>query len=299
MTHSNKSNCLRIRIVFDGSRGMFGPGMADRLTLIDNAGPIAAAGCRLAMRFIAPMRVSAISLAVLLGATAAAAAELKVAVAANFTDPMKALAPLFEESTGHKLVLSYGSTGQIFAQIKQAAPFEVFLAADKATPTKAVAEGLAVVGTQFTYAVGKLALYSKTPGLVTGEETLQQSKFDKLAIANPATAPYGAAAVDVMKALGVHKALEAKIVQGQNIGQTFQFVETGNAETGFVALAQIARVTGGSRWVVPEGLHPPILQDAVLLKAGDGNPAARAFLDFLKSKEVRAVIEAYGYGVGG
>lgn len=251
------------------------------------------------MRFIARARASAIGLAALLSATAAATAELKVAVAANFTDPMKAIAPLFEKTTGHKLVLSYGSTGQIFAQIKQAAPFEVFLAADKATPSKAVAEGHAVGGTQITYAVGKLALYSRTPDLVAGEETLRQSKFARLAIANPATAPYGAAAVDVMKALGVHKALEPKIVQGQNIGQTFQFVETGNAEVGFVALAQIARLTGGSRWVVPGTLHPPIEQDAVLLKTGEGNPAARAFLDFLKGREARTVIETFGYGMGG
>lgn len=224
------------------------------------------------------------------------AAEVKVAVAANFTDPSKEIAALFEQSTGHKLVLSFGSTGQFFAQITQGAPFEVFLSADKATAEKAVAQGHAVAGTEFTYAVGKLVLYSKTPGLVSGEETLRRGKFAKLAIANPAAAPYGAAAVETMKALGLHDTLAPRIVRGQNIAQTFQFVESGNAEVGFVSLAQIAFVKGGSRWVVPAKLHAPILQDAVLLKSGVKNDAARAFLAFLKAKESHVVIEKFGYG---
>ncbi len=223
---------------------------------------------------------------------------VKVAVAANFTEPAREIATAFEKATGNRLVLSFGSTGQFFAQIRQAAPFEVFLAADKATPTKAVAEGLAVPGTQFTYAVGKLVLYSATAGLATGESALKSPKFDKIAIANPATAPYGAAAVEVMKALGVHDALAGKIVQGQNIGQAYQFVASRNAEIGFVALSQIARVEGGSRWVVPGKLHKPILQDAVLLKVGEGNPAARALLDYLKGRDAQAVIEKFGYGIG-
>lgn len=230
-------------------------------------------------------------------ASAAHAAEVKVAVAANFTAPSKEIAALFEKASGHKLVSSFGATGQFYAQITQGAPFEVLLSADKATPAKAIAEGHAIKGAAFTYAVGKLVLYSKTAGLVTGEDALKQGKIATIAIANPSAAPYGAAAVETMKALGIYEALAPKIVQGQNIAQTYQFVETGNAEVGFVALAQIAFVTGGSRWVVPAKLHAPILQDAVLLKPGEKSDAARAFLAFLKSKEARVVIEKFGYGV--
>lgn len=237
-------------------------------------------------------------LASLLSVAAAQAVEVKVAVAANFTDPIREIAPLFEKATGHTLVLSYGATGQFFAQIKQGAPFEVFMAADQATPTRALAEGLAVAGTRFTYAVGKLALYSAIRGLVTGDQTLRDGRFKRLAIANPATAPYGAAAIEVMNALGVHDALAPKIVQGQSIGQTYQFVKTANAELGFVALSQITLVEGGSRWIVPADLHSPILQDAVLLKSGEQSAAAKAFLAFLKGKEARAIIEKFGYGSG-
>jgi len=223
--------------------------------------------------------------------------EVKVAVAANFVEPLKEIAAAFDKATGSEILPSFGATGHFYAQITQGAPFEVLLAADKATPTKAVAENLAIAGTQFTYAIGKLVLYSTTPGLATGEEALKSAKFAKIAISNPATAPYGAAAVEVMKALGVHTALASSIVQGQNIGQTFQFIRTGNAEVGFVALSQVAFVEGGSRWIVPGKLHQPILQDAVLLKPGAGNAAASAFLDFLKGKEAQAVIEKFGYGV--
>lgn len=249
------------------------------------------------MRVATLARGVAVAVITLLTVTAARAAELKVAAAANFTDPIKEITPLFEKATGHKLALSFGATGQIYAQITQGAPFEVFLAADKATPAKAIAEGFAVKGTELTYAVGKLVLYSKTPGLVAAGETLKSGKFAKIAIANPATAPYGAAAVETMKALGVHDELAPKIVQGQNIAQAYQFIETGNAEVGFVALAQVAFVDGGSRWIVPGKLHAPILQDAVLLKTGEGNPAARDFIEFLKGKEARVVIERFGYGI--
>lgn len=242
-------------------------------------------------------RAALIVTACALGASVAQAAEVKVAVAANFTEPSKEIAALFEKAAGHKLVLSFGATGQFYAQITQGAPFEILLSADKATPAKAVAEGHAIKGTEFTYAVGKLVLYSKTAGLVTGEETLKQGKFAKIAIANPGAAPYGAAAVETMKALGLYDTLAPKIVQGQNIAQTFQFVESGNAEVGFVALAQIAFVKDGSRWVVPAKLHAPILQDAVLLKPGEKNEAARAFLAFLNGREARAVIEKFGYGI--
>lgn len=225
------------------------------------------------------------------------AEDVKVAVAANFTEPAKEIAPLFEKATGNKLLLSFGATGQFYAQISQGAPFAILLSADKATATKTVTEGFAVKGTQFTYAVGKLVLFSKAPGLVDGEATLKQGKFAKLAIANPGAAPYGAAAVQTMKALGMYDALQPKIVQGQNIAQAFQFVDTGNAEIGFVALSQVAFVKGGSRWVVPGKYHEQINQDAVLLKPGTESAAAKSFLTFLKGKDARVVIEKFGYGV--
>jgi len=230
-------------------------------------------------------------------AGSASASPLKVAVAANFTDPAKEIASLFEKASGHKLVLSFGSTGQFYAQISQGAPFEVFLSADKATPAKAISEGHAIKGTEFTYAVGRLVLFSKTPGLVENEQSLKQAKFSKLAIANPSAAPYGAAAVETMKALGVWDALQPRIVQGQNIAQTFKFTETANADAGFVALSQVVFLTGGSRWVVPGRYHAPIAQDAVLLKAGSANKAAREFLAFMRSDQARLVIEKFGYGV--
>lgn len=238
------------------------------------------------------------ALTALLPSSMVAAAELKVAVAANFTEPAKAIGALFQASSGHKLVLSFGATGQFYAQIAQGAPFEVLIAADTATPAKAIAEGHAIAGTAFTYAVGKLVLFSKSGALVLGEATLRDGRFAKLAIANPATAPYGTAAVETMKALGVYEALAPKLVQGNNIAQAFQFIDTENAELGFVALSQVALVKGGSRWIVPTNLHSPIAQDAVLLKAGAGSDAAKAFLSFLKGPQARGVIETFGYGAG-
>lgn len=224
--------------------------------------------------------------------------EVKVAVAANFNEPMKEIAAAFEKSTGHKLVLSFGATGQFYAQITQGAPFEILISADKTTPAKAIREGHAVAGTAFTYAVGKLVLYGKSLDLAAGAAVLKDGKFAKIAIANPATAPYGAAAVETMKSLGVHARLEPRIVQGNNIAQTFQFIETGNAEIGFVALSQVISAKNGSRWLVPANLYAPIAQDAVLLKVGTASDAAKAFLSFLKGPQARAVIEKYGYGVG-
>ena len=224
------------------------------------------------------------------------AAEVKVAVAANFTDAVKEIGALFEKASGHTAVFSFGPTGGLYNQITQAAPFEVFLSADQATPAKAIKEGHAVEGTAFTYATGKLVLFSKTDGLTLGEAALKDGKFTRIAIANPKTAPYGAAAVEVMEKLGVYKALEGKIVQGNNIAQTFQFVDTANAEIGFVAFAQVALKPGGSRWVVPASMYKTIAQDAVLLKTGANNDAAKAFLAFLKGPEARKVIEKYGYG---
>jgi len=238
------------------------------------------------------------TLALGLLAPAATAGEAKVAVAANFTNAAKEIAARFETSTGDRAVFSFGSTGQLYTQISQGAPFEVFLAADQERSKKAVAENLAVSGTLFTYATGKIVLYSREPGVVNGEAILKTAAFNKIAIANPVTAPYGAAAVQAMKALGVYDALSAKFVQGNNIAQTFQFVDSGNAAVGFVALSQIALHDKGSRWIVPEALYSPIAQDAVLLKRGAENPVARAFLAFLKGPEARAVKQKYGYGPG-
>lgn len=238
-----------------------------------------------------------VAIAVVAGASASArAAEVKVAVAANFTEAVKEIGALFEKATGHRAVFSFGPTGGLYNQITQAAPFEVFLSADQATPAKAVKENHAVEGSAYTYATGKLVLFSKAEGMTLGEATLKESKFAKIAIANPKTAPYGAAAVEVMQKLGVYDALKEKIVEGNNIAQTYQFVDTGNAEVGFIAFAQVALKSGGSRWVVPASVHKTIAQDAVLLKTGSGNEAAKGFLTFLKGPEARKVIEKYGYG---
>jgi molybdate transport system substrate-binding protein len=224
------------------------------------------------------------------------AANTNVAVAANFTEPSREIAQLFKSKTGDEAVLSFGSTGQFYTQITQGAPFQVFLSPDQSTPKKLADGGLAVADSLFTYAVGKLILFSRSPGLMMGEQTLREAKFNKIAIANPATAPYGAAAVETMKALGVYDALASKIVQGENIAQTFQFVDTGNAEVGFVALSQAIARQGGSRWAVPPNLYGAIRQDAVLLRSGTDSEAAKAFLAFLKGPEAHSVIERYGYG---
>lgn len=220
-----------------------------------------------------------------------------VAVAANFTEAAKEIAAAFAEKTDHEVQLSFGATGALYTQVTQGAPFQVFLAADDERPTLAVTEGYGVEGSVFTYAVGKLALYSASADVTDGEAALKAGSFDKISIANPETAPYGAAAVQTMEKLGVYEALKGKVVQGQSIAQAFQFVETGNAELGFVALAQVINAAGGSRWDVPQDLYEPIRQDAVLLKTGVDNPAATAFVDFLKTDEAKAIIAKYGYGL--
>ncbi len=237
------------------------------------------------------------ALAVTLSAPAPAA-EVKVAVAANFTEAANEIGALFAKASGHKVVYSFGASGQLYAQIAQAAPYEVFLSADRDRPAQAIAAGLAVPGSRFTYATGRLALFSIDPDKVRGEATLRQGRFAKLAIADPAAAPYGAAAIETMQKLGVYEALRGKIVQGANIAQTYQFVATGNAEVGLVALSQVTEAGKGSRWIVPEELHTVIAQDAVLLKTGAGNPAARAYLTFLKGPEAAAVKDRFGYGAG-
>ena len=233
-----------------------------------------------------------------LAASHASAAQTNVAVAANFTEAAREIAALFKAKTGHEAVLSFGSSGQFYGQITQDAPFQVFLSADDERPKKLEADGLVVPGSRFTYAIGKLVLWSKDANLVKGEATLKANAFTKLSIANPTAAPYGAAAIETLKALDLYDSVQPKIVQGNSIAQTFQFIDTGNAELGFVALAQLANSTGGTRWPVPDNLYTPIRQDAVLLKKGAGNEAATAFVAFLKSAEARAVIEKFGYEVG-
>jgi molybdate transport system substrate-binding protein len=226
---------------------------------------------------------------------------LQVAVAANFAGPMEAIASVFEKDTGHKAAISTGATGKFYAQIQNGAPFEVLLSADDATPAKLEAEKLAVPGTRFTYAIGKLVLWSAKPVFVDNEgKILGQGNFAHLALANPKTAPYGAAAVEVLNHLGLFKSLEPKLVQGENIAQTHQFVNTGNAELGFVALSQVQKdgqLTGGSAWRIPAKLYSPLRQDAVVLANGKGKPAAEALLAFLKSDKAKAIIESYGYDI--
>ena len=226
----------------------------------------------------------------------AGAGEVHVAVAASFTDAANEIGALFAARTGHSAVFSFASSGQLYTQITQGAPFEVLLAADQERPRRAVENGLGRAASRFTYATGRIVLYSADPGLVTGAETLSEGNFTKIAIANPQTAPYGAAAVEAMRALGVHDRLLPRFVHGNNVAQAYQFVATGNAELGFVALSQVATRAGGSRWVVPEDLHATIAQDAVLLEAGEGNEAAAAFIAFLKGEEARRVKQKFGYG---
>lgn len=242
------------------------------------------------------MRFLTLAAALLLSGTAAAA-ETNVAVAANFTDAAKEIAAAFKARTGHDAVLSFGSSGQLYTQITQDAPFQILLSADDERPRKAIEDGLGVADSRFTYAIGKLVLWSRQPGLVTGEATLKTGGFAKLSIANPAGAPYGTAAIETLKALGLQEALQPRIVQGNSIAQAFQFVDTGNAELGFVALSQLAGNPGGSRWLVPQALYTPIRQDAVLLKKGASNEAATGFMAFLKGPEARAIIEKFGYEV--
>jgi molybdate transport system substrate-binding protein len=228
------------------------------------------------------------------------AAEVSVAVAANFTDATRDIVPLFEKATGHTAKVSFGSTGKLYSQIENGAPFEVFLAADTKRPIKAEKEGLAAPGNRFVYAKGKLVLWGVEKGLFgNGVNYLKNSKFQHLALANPKTAPYGLAARQVLEHLGLWPQLQSKLVRGESIAQTFQFVATGNAETGFVAFSQVKAWQGdtGSSWVVPTTYYDPIDQAAVLLKKGTSNPAAQAFVHFLKSDAARKVIESYGYGV--
>lgn len=243
------------------------------------------------------MRVLQSISALLLLLAPAHAAEVRVAIAANFTRPAEELGAAFTAATGDSVVLSFGATGQLYTQISQGAPFEVFLSADDKRPAQAVAEGLAVPGSVFTYAVGKLVLYAPGLDLSDGEAVLRAGQFEHLAVADPATAPYGAAALQAIGNLGLTAMLTDKQVVGENITQTLQFVDSGNAELGFVALSQVVDKPAGAIWAVPPELHEPIRQDAALLTTGEHNPVARAFLDFLRSEAGKAIISRYGYEV--
>lgn len=233
------------------------------------------------------------------GPGTAQAAEVRVAVAANFTAPMQAIAQQFERQTGHRLILAYGSTGQFHAQIRNGAPFEVLLAADSQTPARLEQESLAVAGTRYTYAIGRLVLWSRAPGQVDAQgEVLRSGRFERLAVANPKLSPYGAATAEVLERLGLRERLAPRLVEGASIAQAHQFTASGNAELGFVALAQVmeqGRLRSGSAWIVPAALHTPIRQDAVLLTPGRDNAAARALLDHLRQAPARSVMQAHGY----
>lgn len=247
------------------------------------------------------MKYLASVLAVMTCVGTAHAGEVQVAVAANFAGPMEKLAEQFQKDTGHKAIVASGATGKFYAQIRNGAPFEVLLSADEETPARLEAEGQVVARSRFTYAVGRLVLWSAKANYVdaTGA-VLKTGDFKHLAIANPKTAPYGAAATAVIDKLGLNARLQPRLVQGENIAQAFQFASTGNAELGFVAQAQVWRdgqFTAGSGWIVPAAMHAPIRQDAALLTKGAKNPAAQALLDYLRTDKAKALIRAYGYEV--
>ena len=243
------------------------------------------------------MRLGALLVGFLaLFASGAQAAEVRVAVAANFTEPAREIARLYEARSGHEVTLSFGSSGQFYAQIRQGAPFDVFLSADAERAQAAEAAGLTAPGSRFTYAVGRLVLFRREGGpIADGVALLRAGEFERLAIADPATAPYGVAAVETLRSLGLHDRLSGGLVQGGSITQAFQFAATGAAELGLVALSQVMGRAEGDHWIVPERLHSPIVQQAVLLKRGQGNAAATGFAAFLKGPEARAVIRRYGY----
>ncbi|MET0311834.1 MAG: molybdate ABC transporter substrate-binding protein [Burkholderiaceae bacterium] len=252
------------------------------------------------MEITRPLSLVAFAAFVACGAALPALAdEVQVAVAANFTAPMKVIAAEFEKETGHKATLSFGATGKFYAQIQSGAPFEVFLSADDETPLKLEARKQAVAGTRFTYATGRLVLWSAKPGVVDAQgEVLRTGALRNVAIAAPKLAPYGAAAMETMAKLGVLQAMEPRLVTGESIGQAFSFVSTGNAEAGFVALSQVfegGKLKSGSGWIVPANLHGPIRQGAILLNKGQDNKGAAALLAYLKGDKAKAVIRSFGY----
>jgi molybdate transport system substrate-binding protein len=236
----------------------------------------------------------------------AQAAEVQVAVAANFAMPLRQIASQFTAETGNRVVVIVGGTGKLRAQLQNGAPFDVFLAADAQTPANLEAAGLGVPGTRFTYAIGKLGLWSPRPGYVDGAgEVLKRGAFKHLAIANPKLAPYGAAAMEVLTRMGLLAAVRAKLVEGEDIAQAREFVASGNAELGFIAASQrfLGAGDGGtaqppdSFWLVPANLYAPLRQDALCLRRAQHNAAALAFLRFLRGAQARATIRAFGYGL--
>lgn len=231
-------------------------------------------------------------------ATPAQADQVSVAVAANFTGPMQKIAAEFEKDTGHKVLSSFGASGKFYAQIKNGAPFDLLLAADEQTPARLIQEHAAVAATRFSYAIGKLVLWSAKPAVVDGAgQVLKNGGVEHLALANPKLAPYGAAALQAMTALGVKDAWQPRIVTGESIAQTYQFISSGNALLGFVALSQVLKdgKIEGSWWLVPAHLYTPIRQDVVMLEHGQGKPAAVALMSYLKTAKAKALIQSYGY----
>lgn len=226
------------------------------------------------------------------------AGDVQVAVAANFTEPAKEIAAAFEAKTGNHVVNSFGPSGGFFSQIEQGAPFEVFLSADSERPTKLENDGYGIAGTRFVYAGGTLVLWSATPGYVDAKgDVLAKGAYQHLAIADPAAAPYGVAAVETLKKMGLYDTVAPKIVKGTSIAQAYTFVQTGAADLGFVALSQVFKDTTGSRWIVPKDDYAPIDQQALLLTPGKDDTAAKAYLDFLKSPQAIAIIKSYGYDI--
>ncbi|MDT0498090.1 molybdate ABC transporter substrate-binding protein [Algiphilus sp. W345] len=233
---------------------------------------------------------------------AAQAADATIAVAANFAAPVEQLVEAFEQQTGHSLRVSSGSTGSLYTLITQGAPFDLLIAADQARPQRLIDEELAVRETRCTYAVGRLVLWSRDADRIGDDPkpALTDSALRHLAIANPDTAPYGAAAREVLTRLGVWTQLQSRLVRGMDIGQTYHMVATANAELGFVAASSLAAAgdeAGGSRWTVPDDLHTPLAQDAVLLKRGRDNAAAIGFLRYLGSENAQRSIRRFGYEI--
>jgi molybdate transport system substrate-binding protein len=240
-------------------------------------------------------------LAFLLGtaAVSASADEGQIAVAANFTAPMKEIIAAFEADSGHKIQASYGSTGKLYAQIKNGAPFQALLAADQKRPALLAEEGVGEPDSRFTYAIGTLVFWSADPDFVDSDgEALKKGDFEKLSLANPKLAPYGEASIQTLEALGLKEEMEPRFVMGENIAQTYQFVDTGNAKVGFVALSQVmegGKIKKGSGWIVPGEMHAPIRQDAIILNSGANNAAIIDLFRYLKSEKAHEIIHAYGY----
>jgi molybdate transport system substrate-binding protein len=235
---------------------------------------------------------------VTLAVAPAFAEQVLVAVAANFVPPFREIAIEFERTTGHNVQVAAGSSGNFYSQIKNGAPFDVFFSADNERPKLLGEEGFGVKDSRFTYAIGRLVLWSPNADLIKGEETLRFKQYKRLAMANPKTAPYGVAAMQAMQKLELWEGIQSQIVIGESLGQTMGFIESGNAQLGFVALSQVMdpKIKGkGSRWDVPTNLHEPIKQDVILLTKGKINPAAKALMEFMGSPQAKAIIERYGY----